>query len=479
MGVKQISQSFHQLKSCIHLTAKRVGRQLKYDKKTRAITAAVLVLMIFCSVWFQITGAEVYSLTIGGKEAGYITDQSLVKEAVVNVGSNYEDDGIEAIIDESAISCKPTKLKKNDVQALSLGDLEKAIEDSEFCTAKGWTINVEGKNIVAVTSEQAAHQALEDVKSSYLTNGSKVISASFKENVLVTQSAVRIADLRKQDEAEKMLLTGEQEPKLYEVQDGDTLWDIAAANGMSIAELENANPGFDPDTLKIGQQLNLLAVNPYVTVQTKELITTEEKIDFNTVYEETNTLNKNEIKIKTPGTYGSKQVSAEVTKENGVITATNVVESTVTAEPKDQVALKGTKVTYVASRGGGRAISVDASGSEIVSYAKTLIGTPYVHGGSSPKGFDCSGFTQYVYAHFGGNLPRTSAGQYGCGTFVDKSQLQPGDLVFFKSSSRISHVGIYVGGGSFIHSPQAGDKVKISNFSSTTLRYAGAVRASN
>ena len=128
---------------------------------------------------------------------------------------------------------------------------------------------------------------------------------------------------------------------------------------MSIAELESANPGFDPDTLKIGQQLNLLAINPYVTVQTKELITTEEKIDFNTVYEETNTLNKNEIKIKTPGTYGSKQVSAEVTKENGVITATNVVESIVTAEPQDQVALKGTKVTYVASRGGGRAISVN------------------------------------------------------------------------------------------------------------------------
>ena len=215
MGVKQISQSFNQLKSGTHLTAKRVGRQLKYDKKTRIITAAVLGLMICCSIWFQITGAEVYSLTIGGKEAGYITDQSLVKEAVVNIGSNYEDDGIEVIIDENAIACKPTKLKKTDVQVLSLGDLEKAIKDSDLCTAKGWTINVDGKNIVAVTSEQAANQTLEDVKSSYLTNGSKVISASFKENVLVTQSAVRVADLMEQDEAEKMLLTGEQEPKLY------------------------------------------------------------------------------------------------------------------------------------------------------------------------------------------------------------------------------------------------------------------------
>jgi cell wall-associated NlpC family hydrolase len=279
-----------------------------------------------------------------------------------------------------------------------------------------------------------------------------------------------------------LILTGQKAVKTYAVKDGDTLWDIAAANGMSIAELQNANPGFDPNKLKIGQQLNLVALKPYLTVETKELITAAEKIDFKTVYEETSSLNKGQVKIKTPGVYGSKQVSSEVSKENGVVVAANVVSSVVTAEPQDQVALKGTKsgALYVASRGGGRSVSVDASGSEIVAYAKKFIGSPYVHGGSSPSGFDCSGFTQYVYSHFGGSLPRTASGQYSCGSFVDKSDLQPGDLVFFTPSSgasRISHVGIYVGGGSFIHSPQPGERVKVSSFSTSNLRYCGAVRA--
>lgn len=105
------------------------------------------------------------------------------------------------------------------------------------------------------------------------------------------------------------------------------------------------------------------------------------------------------------------------------------------------------------------------SGQEVVSYAKTFLGTPYLWAGSSPAGFDCSGFVQYVYKHFGITLNRVSADQTAHGAPVSRENLQPGDLVFFHNtgvSSRINHVGIYVGGGSFIHSPQTGDVVKVS-----------------
>ena len=98
----------------------------------------------------------------------------------------------------------------------------------------------------------------------------------------------------------------------------------------------------------------------------------------------------------------------------------------------------------------------------VVGIAMQYLGIPYVYGGSSPSGFDCSGFTSYVFAQVGVSLPRTAAAQYGSGTPVDRSQLQPGDLVFFNG---LGHVGIYVGGGSFIHSPHTGDVVKISSLS--------------
>ncbi len=101
-----------------------------------------------------------------------------------------------------------------------------------------------------------------------------------------------------------------------------------------------------------------------------------------------------------------------------------------------------------------------ASGQDIVSYAKKFLGTPYVWGGTTPSGFDCSGFVQYVYKNCAGiSLPRTSQAQINVGTPVSRSQLQPGDLVFPSTG----HVGIYVGNGQMIHSPQTGDVVKISS----------------
>ncbi|HEU6444521.1 MAG TPA: NlpC/P60 family protein [Gaiellaceae bacterium] len=98
----------------------------------------------------------------------------------------------------------------------------------------------------------------------------------------------------------------------------------------------------------------------------------------------------------------------------------------------------------------------------VVGIAMQYLGTPYVYGGSSPSGFDCSGFVMYVYAQVGVSLPHNAAMQYGYGTPVDRSQLQAGDLVFFNG---LGHNGIYIGGGQFIHSPHTGDVVKISSLS--------------
>lgn len=110
----------------------------------------------------------------------------------------------------------------------------------------------------------------------------------------------------------------------------------------------------------------------------------------------------------------------------------------------------------VPNRGDGDA----SSGMEIVNYARQFKGVPYVWGGTSPSGFDCSGFTSYVYRNAAGiSLPRQSKAQANVGTYIgSKGSLQPGDLVFFGSPTH--HVGIYTGNGNYIHSPQTGDVVK-------------------
>jgi cell wall-associated NlpC family hydrolase len=111
----------------------------------------------------------------------------------------------------------------------------------------------------------------------------------------------------------------------------------------------------------------------------------------------------------------------------------------------------------------------------VVGIAMRYLGVPYVWGGASPSGFDCSGFSMYVYAQVGISLPHNAAMQYGYGSPVSRAQLAPGDLVFFNG---LGHMGIYIGGGQFIHAPHTGDVVKISSLNESwySSTYYGARR---
>ena len=110
----------------------------------------------------------------------------------------------------------------------------------------------------------------------------------------------------------------------------------------------------------------------------------------------------------------------------------------------------------------------------VVGIAMQYLGVSYVYGGSSPSGFDCSGFTMYVYGQMGVSLPHYTVAQYGMGSPVGRDELQPGDLVFFDG---LGHVGLYIGNNEFIHAPHTGDVVKISSISGWyASTYVGARR---
>jgi cell wall-associated NlpC family hydrolase len=126
--------------------------------------------------------------------------------------------------------------------------------------------------------------------------------------------------------------------------------------------------------------------------------------------------------------------------------------------------------SYVSVVNNAKQANTQITGDMLVTYASKFLGIPYLWGGTTPFGFDCSGYVQYVYKNFGIDLPRVTMDQVNVGTAVNINNLQKGDLIYFRTNtsnpSQVSHVGIYIGDNKFMQAPRTGDIIKISELTS-------------
>jgi len=247
----------------------------------------------------------------------------------------------------------------------------------------------------------------------------------------------------------------------YTVKSGDCLWTIANKTGTSVATIKQLN-NLNSDLLQIGQVLVLSTAN--TTAPPAEPAPAPAPAP---------------AAAPAPAPSGTSIYIVQsgdnlwtISQRYGTTVANIMALNSLSSDRLqvgDQLVVSGTAPNPVAAPAVSRS-GDSVTGSRIIEKASKYLGTPYVYGGSSPSGFDCSGFTQYIYKQFGISLYRTAASQYGNGVQVSKSQLIAGDLVFFKcGGSTINHVGIYCGNGQFIHSssPSSGGVI----YSSLTSGY--------
>jgi peptidoglycan DL-endopeptidase CwlO len=177
--------------------------------------------------------------------------------------------------------------------------------------------------------------------------------------------------------------------------------------------------------------------------------------------------------------YTAKADAVANTQQGVVLKTTNLVINKTVKVPVKETPRVSTSSGGSYSRGfsGGSTIG-SGSASSIVNKAFEFLGRPYVYGASGPKAFDCSGFTMYVYSAYGISLPHYTVSQSQMGLAVSKANLEAGDLVFFNTEGFISHVGIYIGGGQFIHASSGSKKITVSDLDSSyySTRYVGARR---
>ncbi|GHN32715.1 cell wall-associated hydrolase [Lactobacillus delbrueckii] len=266
---------------------------------------------------------------------------------------------------------------------------------------------------------------------------------------------------------------------------GDTLWSLAKKYGVSVSTLMKAN-NLSSSTILIGQSLNLRAGMTAYGVNGVTTGSSSTAASTNTASSTSTTASSQAPKAKKSTTTNTSSNSNTSTSANtqSQSTASNSSASTTTNTNTAASNANTTSSTNTAASS-SQAVSqapaaststatttASASASAITSYALTFLGVPYVWGGTTPSGFDCSGLVQYVYSHFGINLGRTTYTQQYAGTKISVASAQAGDLYFWGSYGSAYHVAIALGGGQYVMAPAPGQNVMTGSVSSYTPSFA-------
>lgn len=279
---------------------------------------------------------------------------------------------------------------------------------------------------------------------------------------------------------------------------GDTLWSLAKKYGVSVKALMKAN-NLSSSTILIGQSLNLRAgmttygVNGVTTGSSSTAASTNTASSASTTASsQAPKAKKTTTKAKSAttntssnsNTSASANTQSQATASNSSASTTtntntaasnaNTTSSTTNTASSTNTAASSSQAVSQAPTGSTSTATstASASASAITSYALTFLGVPYVWGGTTPSGFDCSGLVQYVYSHFGINLGRTTYTQQYAGTKISVASAQAGDLYFWGSYGSAYHVAIALGGGQYVMAPAPGQNVMTGSVSSYTPSFA-------
>lgn len=328
-------------------------------------------------------------------------------------------------------------------------------------TVDYWQLKLGKKTVAVFDNESDAKNVIEQVKAKYVAKGANVEAVEIDPALTVDQITVKASD--EQPKVEKdtkklvdKLLGDEKASKTYTVQDGDTLWDIAAAFGTDVDTILAANPNVSLESLMPGDVIKFSSKSSLLTVTVKEKVTSERAVEFDTVYEDTDALYEGEEEVKTEGVQGTEKVTEVVTKSNGAVVSTKVLSAKTVKAPESAVVLRGTKAKETPAAQSSNSSSNSSSSSSRSSSSRS-------YAGSSSSGYSADGNTvlSAAYSQLGVGQDCTSlvsnslaaAGIYFHGWPQQYASLGswtsnpvPGDIVIYDT-----HVAIYAGGGTAVH----------------------------
>lgn len=440
-------------------------------KKTLSIFTLTIILGL--TSFFVYQEGFAYEVKLNGKDLGFVKDIHTVEEVLNIVEKDIaEEFGQDAYFHKKIETEKVRGHNKDVVDSSKLGDM---ILNNIEVFKPAYIISIDGEDEIVVDSKENAETILEEIKKPYIrekeNENIELVKIDFKQEVEILSKDVNVESILSKQEALQALGIENHNSKDYILAEDNSSQKVSRSFGIGNNRLEKAKILKNKEEVELENKENLIISKPILEVIAIERHKSTLELDFEIEEKEDSSIYKGEKKIKQEGTKGKKEVITEKTFVNGVQTKSDVIKETTIEKPKNKIVLIGTKerqriIKKSVSRGASNSRVAPTYngnlGSSIVATARHYLGIPYKYGGSTPSGFDCSGFTSYVYKQYGISLPRSSSGQGSFGAYIDKSQLRPGDIVVFPR-----HVGIYVGGNSFIHSPSPGKSVEIASLNSS------------
>jgi murein DD-endopeptidase MepM/ murein hydrolase activator NlpD len=325
----------------------QAGTCIKEHRKAVRITIAGIVTttLIFTagSAYYKSydDSLTAYAVMLDGENIGIVRKAGDFEEAVLTLKKEINNRfGMEAYIPDKQ---EWLEVKANDDELNTKFELVTALKNQLEMKVLATALVVDGKELLVMADQREVNKLLNEIKSKYVSSEIDYVHIDFAEKVELRDVAADLPDIWKMDDAIQYLRTGTDEEKVHEVKPGETAWVIAERNGMTVADIEAANPGLNSSRLSIGDELNLIVPTPHLTVVTKEYAELEEAIPFDTEEVESDSMYKGDRRITVQGEEGWREVKVNIVRENGRRVERELIDEKRLEEPTTRVVAVGTK----------------------------------------------------------------------------------------------------------------------------------------
>jgi len=337
----------------LQLDEKKHRQPLRLTKRVKGIISLLLITTLILNVMYvsdylrthenNVYATDSFTLMSEGKELCKLRDPELFDAALRKLNKELEKKVEHEIKIESKFDLIPSKAKDKEISKED--ELYELIKSNIIYSIMAYQINVNGEKIGIVDSEYEANSIIEEVKHHFTKDYDKesLLEVTTVEDIEIKQVKATNAEIQEKDKLIDYIIKGTNEEKKYIVEKGDSFWSIAEYFDMDLDELILANSEADPETIQIGDELNLIVPKPFINVQVKRKVVQEEKMPYETEYAYVSYMYNDEEVVSKAGKYGVSEIEAIITEQNGIQVAKEVLSETVITPPVTQLVTTGTQ----------------------------------------------------------------------------------------------------------------------------------------